>query len=126
MASTNDAWKEKLIEDVWLKIPNLEGVLIIDTHGNVLENKISKKLEKSEDITWLKNIAKKVSGRFGFDGFDKELEGLRMTINVFARHIMISRPIRESKNLLILIMPLSNDIWNHMVSVSTIDDLELK
>ena len=116
-----EKWMESLIDLVWSKIPELEASLII-RNGNVVEYKTSKKLESSDSIKWLKSISKKISDRFGIHDFDKELGGLKMTINVFGGHLVITRPIQNNSSLLTLIMPLTDTVWSYMVTISKLED----
>ena len=119
--TNKDNWMESLVDFVWSKIPELEASLIINK-GNVIEYKTSKKLESSNSMKWIKSISKKISDRFGIHDFDKELGGLKMTINVFAGHLLITRPIRKNSYLLTLIMPLTDNVWSYMVTISKLED----
>jgi len=94
-------------------IPDLEATLIIDKDGTILEYKFSEEFQKNHNILWVRNLAKKVSIRFKIKNFHKELDGLRMTINIFKRHILLVRSL--SNNIIILMILAANtDIRNSL------------
>ena len=94
-------------------IPDLEATLIIDKDGTILEYKFSEEFQKNHNMLWVRNLAKKVSIRFKIKNFHKELDGLRMTINIFKRHILLVRSL--SNNIIILMILAANtDIRNSL------------
>ncbi len=94
-------------------IPDLEATLIIDKDGTILEYKFSEEFQKNHNILWVRNLAKKVSIRFKIKNFHKELDGLRMTINIFKRHILLVRSL-SNNIIIVMILAANTDIRNSL------------
>lgn len=94
-------------------VPDLEATLIIDKDGTILEYKFSEEFKKNHNMLWVRNIAKKVSIRFKIKNFHKELEGLRMTINIFKRHILLVRSL-SNNIIIVMILAANTDIRNSL------------
>ncbi len=94
-------------------IPDLEATLIIDKDGTLLEYKFSEEFQKNHNMLWVRNLAKKVSIRFKIKNFHKELDGLRMTINIFKRHILLVRSL-STNIIIIMILAANTDIRNSL------------
>lgn len=114
MSTRDDKGKEPLVNYLWKNIPNLESIMIINNDGDIIHQKTSTQFEKKHDVGRLKYIARKVSVRFKIVNFDKELGGLAMTINVFKGNtIMLVRSLNPT-HLIIMMMPIRNDISTTM------------
>jgi len=94
-------------------IPDLEATLIIDKDGTILEYKFSEEFQKNHNMLWVRNLAKKVSIRFKIKNFHKELDGLRMTINIFKRHILLVRSLSNTI-IIVMILAANTDIRNSL------------
>jgi len=94
-------------------IPDLEATLIIDKDGTLLEYKFSEEFQKNHNMLWVRNLAKKVSIRFKIKNFHKELDGLRMTINIFKRHILLVRSLSNTI-IIVMILAANTDIRNSL------------
>jgi len=94
---------------LWRTIPNLEALLIINTQGDLLENRVSEKCKTKHNLPSLQQIAKKVSVRFKIVNFDEELGGLATTLNIFQEQVMLVRALNSTHTLIFLI-PKSADM----------------
>ncbi len=113
MSSKTYESKHALTNFLHDSIPDLEATLIIDKDGTLLEYKFSEEFQKNYNMVWVRNIAKKVSVRFKIKNFHKELEGLRMTINIFKRHILLVRSL-SNNIILVMILAANTDIRNSL------------
>jgi len=113
MSSKTYESKHALTNFLHNSIPDLEATLIIDKDGTLLEYKFSEEFQKNYNMVWVRNIAKKVSVRFKIKNFHKELEGLRMTINIFKRHILLVRSL-SNNIILVMILAANTDIRNSL------------
>ena len=113
MSSKTYESKHALTNFLHNSIPDLEATLIIDKDGTLLEYKFSEEFQKNYNMVWVRNIAKKVSVRFKIKNFHKELEGLRMTINIFKRHILLVRSLSNTI-IIVMILAANTDIRNSL------------
>lgn len=114
MSKTFD-WKEGYANYLWKNIPELGALLIIDNLGEIIEKRVSNEFSKGYSLSWLKNIAKKVSIRFKIKDFHMELEGLQITINVFKNYAMLVKSLNSS-SMLIMIVRLVEGNLQHWIS----------
>jgi hypothetical protein len=114
MSKTFD-WKESYANYLWKNIPDLGALLIIDNSGEIIEKRTSNEFSKYYRLPWLKKIAKKVSLRFKFMDFHKELEGLQLTINVFKEFAMLVKSLNSSY-MLIMIVPSVEGTLQHWIT----------
>jgi len=113
MSSETYESKHALTNFLHNTIPDLEATLIIDKDGTLLEYKFSEEFKKNHNMIWVRNIAKKVSIRFKIKNFHKELEGLKMTINIFKRHILLVRSL-STNIIIVMILAANTDIRNSL------------
>lgn len=103
MPMKTTSWQGSYANYLWKNIPDLGALLIIDKQGKIIERRNSELFNKEYNIRWLEKISKKISLRFGIKNFDKEMEGLQLTINMFKNFAMVVKPLKH--NLLVLIVP---------------------
>ncbi len=108
MSSATHDWKVAYLNYLEENISTLGALMIIDNNGEILAHKISPKFEKEYDLSWLRDVAKKVSRRFKIADFHKEMEGLQLTINIFKKYEMLVRSLNYTF-ILIMIIPASEE-----------------
>ncbi len=108
MSSVTHDWKVAYLNYLEENISTLGALMIIDNNGEILAHKISPKFEKEYDLSWLRDVAKKVSRRFKIADFHKEMEGLQLTINIFKKYEMLVRSLNYTF-ILIMIIPASEE-----------------
>jgi len=95
-------------------IPDLEAIFIIDEDGNIVERKVSSQFEKEYNLSWIMFFAALVSVRFPLSGFNKQLGGLKMTVNVFKEKTVLVKML-ETGHILVVIVPWkTNSVFNAM------------
>jgi len=105
-----ESLKKFLVEN----IPDLEAMFIINDDGNIVEKKVSSQFEKVYNLSWLMFFAGIVSARFPMSGFNKQLGGLKMTINVFKEKTVLVKML-ETGHILVVIFPLkTNSVFKAM------------
>jgi len=97
-------WKESITNFLSKNIPDLEAVLLIDHDGNLVHKMISTKFKKNYDNDWLKLFSMIISIRFPMSGFNKQLGGLKITINVFKEKGVLVK-LLDSGHILAIIIP---------------------
>lgn len=102
--------EKPLVNYLWRHIPDLESIIIIDKDGEIIHQKMSQKFKEKFDFDRLKHITRKISFRFSINGFDKELGGLAMTINLFKNDMFMLVRSLNQMHLLVLLMPIHYDI----------------
>ena len=100
-------------------IPDLEAVLLIDRDGNLVHKMIPTKFEKNYDNAWLKFFSMMISIRFPLSGFNKELGGLKMTINIFKEKGVLVKLLGSGHILAVIIPWKTNSVIN---AISVISD----
>lgn len=73
-----------------------------------MEREVFPQFEKEYNLSWLMYFAITVSMRFPISGFNKQLGGLRMTVNVFKEKSVIVKML-ETGNILVVIVPWKTD-----------------
>ena len=104
MSSATHDWKAAYLNYLEENISTLGALM----NGEILAHKISPKFEKEYDLSWLRDVAKKVSRRFKIADFHKEMEGLQLTINIFKKYEMLVRSLNYTF-ILIMIIPASEE-----------------
>lgn len=79
------SWQAKFIDYLCQNITDMNAVLILDDEGKILDKKVTSQFEKKYDNVWLKNIAEKISIRFTTKQFNKEMDGLELTVNILLK-----------------------------------------
>jgi hypothetical protein len=79
-------------------------VIILDQEGKIIESKISEDMENDYHLLWLKFFAFIVSLRFPMAGFDTQLGGLEMTVNLFKEKAVIVKML-DRKHIVTIIVP---------------------
>ena len=95
-------------------IPDLEVVSIINLDGNVEYKKVSVEYEEQYDEKWLNYFSMMISMRFSISGFNKQLDGLKMTVNVFKDKAVIVKLLESGFILSIIIPWKTNSVINAM------------
>lgn len=124
MKSLNDENKKeiaKLLDYLWRRMTDAQCLMIIDMDGNILDSKTSTSFQSEYDIKWQQKIAKKISLRFPMANFYKDLGGLETTVNMFKKHVVISRMLNSNKILIVIIKKNPSSI---AFSLSAISDIE--
>lgn len=93
-------------------VTDLEVVLIINPEGNLLKNYVSKKLEKNYKSSWLQFFSMMISLRFPMSGFNKQLKGLKLTLNVFQDKSVIVKLLKNGNFLAVIIPWKTNSVVN--------------
>jgi len=95
-------------------IPELEALFIIDSNGNVTDKKMSLEFEKGHSISWLLFFAGVVFTRFPMSGFNKQLGGLKMTVNVFEEKTVIVKMLKSNHILVVVVPWKTSSVFNAM------------
>jgi len=83
-------------------IPNIRLLIILDKKGNLLSYLCSEDCANDHDLTHIRNLAKLVSIRYRIGDFDKLMEGLETTINVFKNKTVFVRGLQDD-NILVVV-----------------------
>lgn len=107
-----------VIDYLWKSINELYALLIIDSHGTILEFKTRQDFSMKHNMLYIEHIATLVSVRFKLADINTLLGGLEMTFNVFKECTMIVKPYGPDD---ILIMLVKNDprYSEHLQNVKT-------
>ena len=100
----HDQVQHQLADYLWENIPGLEGLLIINRDGNVIEHRTVPLYKNVYNIDWLKHIGSLISVRFQTGDFRKQLGGLDMTVNIFKEKAVLVSMLR-TKHILTMIIP---------------------
>jgi len=95
-------------------IPELEALFIIDGNGNITDKKMSSEFEKEYSISWLLFFAGVVFTRFPMSGFNKQLGGLKMTVNVFEEKTVIVKMLKNNHILAVIVPWKTSSVFNAM------------
>jgi len=85
-------------------IPNIRLLMILDKKGNLLSYLCSEDCANDHDLTHIRDLAKLVSIRYRIGDFDKLMEGLETTINVFKNKTVFVRGLQDD-NILVVVVP---------------------
>ncbi len=85
-------------------IPDIQLLIILDKKGNLLSYLCSEDCANDHDLTHIRNLAKLVSIRYRIGDFDKLMEGLETTINVFKNKTLFVRGL-QNDNILVVSVP---------------------
>jgi len=122
------SWQSEFIDYLWKNIQGMNAVLILDDEGKILDKKITLQFEKEYNNIWLKNIADKISIRFTTKQFNKEMDGLELTINIFKNYAILVKSLKE-KFILVMIVSTNDKNLTTWIKNNTqwwIDDPILK
>lgn len=95
--------RKDVINYLWKSINELYALLIIDSHGTILEFKMTLDFNERHDISYIEHIATLVSVRFKLADINTLLGGLEMTFNVFKECTMIVKPYGPDDILIMLV-----------------------
>lgn len=95
--------RKNVIKYLWESIDELHALIIIDSHGTILEYKVKSDFESRYSINFIEHIATLVSVRFKLAEIDKLFGGLEMTFNVFKESTMIVKPYGTNDILIMLV-----------------------
>ena len=100
----HDQIQHQLADYLWENIPGLEGLLIINRDGNVIEHRTVLQYKNVYNIEWLKHLGNLISVRFQTGDFREQLGGLDMTVNIFKEKAVLVSMLR-TKHILTMIIP---------------------
>ena len=100
----HDQVQHQLADYLWENIPGLEGLLIINRDGNVIEHRTVPLYKNVYNIEWLKHLGGLIYARFLTGDFRTQLGGLDMTVNIFKEKAVLVSMLR-TKHILTMIIP---------------------
>jgi len=93
---------ESILQFLLEKIPEIGATMVIGREGNLINHNVSKSFESEIDPHELEYIAKLIGLRLRIADFNKILNGLEMTINVFKENCIITTSRNGSSIIAIL------------------------
>ena len=100
----HDQVQHQLADYLYENIPGLEGLLIINRDGNVIEHRTVPLYKNVYNIEWLKHLGNLISARYQTGDFRTQLGGLDMTVNIFKEKAVLVSMLR-TKHILTMIIP---------------------
>jgi len=106
------SWESEFVDYLLQNISEISAILIINDQGKILENRITLQFKKKYNNSWLKNIADKISTRFAIKQFDKEMEGLELTVNIFKNYAILVKPLKAKLILVMIVSTTDKNLTN--------------
>lgn len=106
------SWQSEFVDYLWENISEISAILIINDKGKILEDKIASQFKKKYNNSWLKNITAKISTRFTIKQFDKEMEGLDLTVNIFKNYAILVKPLKAKLILVMIVSTTDKNLTN--------------
>jgi hypothetical protein len=124
LVTTGDKLDQKfynMLEILSENIPEVEDLIIINQEEEIVENKISENMEKYEyHVLWLKFFSFTISLRFPIAGFNTQLGGLEMTVNLFKEKAVMVKML-DKEYMVIVIVPRTPQ--NISSAITTLSDI---